>query len=91
MSDSECVIFAFGTLREAADAVFRAVEPECFAASGDDLMGIGLMADIKDELVRGGIEYIVESDDQFYGAEAWSEMSGIDGAAFDHVLADFSA
>ena len=90
MTDPECIIFAFGTLGKSADTVLHAVLAESFTTTGDYLVGIGLVSDVEHELVGRSVEYIVQTDDELHGAEAWSEMSGIDGAAFDHVAADFS-
>ena len=88
MSHSECIIFAFRTFRESADAVLGAVESECLPTACDDLMGIGLMADVKDDLVLRCVVNIVESDNQFNSSEARSKVTGVDSTTFNHVLTD---
>ena len=70
MSCAECVVFAFGTFREAADAILHPVLPEGFATAGDDLVGICLMAYVEDKLVLWRVVDVVEAHHEFDCSEA---------------------
>ena len=91
MSRTECIIFAFRAFRETAYAVLHPVLAEGFAAPGDDLVGVGLMADIEHQLVGRSVIYIMETDNQFHSSEAGTKVPGIDRAAFYHIAADLVA
>ena len=86
MTDTECVIFAFGTFWKSADAVFRAIVSERFATSCYDLVGICLVAYVKYQLVLRCVKYVMQAYDKFNRSEAGTEVSGIDSATFYHVL-----
>ena len=77
MPDAEAVVGAFVHARKSADAAFLAQCPEGFAAAGQNLMCIGLMANVEDYLVLGGVEYVMVSHNEFHCAEAGSQMPGI--------------
>ena len=91
MADAERVVGALGADGEAADAVFGPVGPEGLAAAGQDLMGIGLVADVEDDLVGGRVVDVMEGRDDFHGAEARCEVAGVFRAAADHVIPDLGA
>ena len=59
VADAESVVGALVPAREAADAAFRALGPEGILASGQDLVGVGLVPDVEDNFVRGRIIYIM--------------------------------
>ena len=88
MSGAEGVVGALVPLGEAADAVPGAVLPESVAPSGQDLMGIGLVPDVEDHFVLGGIIHGVQGYDQFHRTQAGAQMSRILRAALHHILTD---
>ena len=88
---AESVVFALGHAREAADAPQFAFVAKGFAAPGDDLVGIGLMAHVPHDLVFGRIVNIVDSRRQFHGAETRRQVAGVDRALLDDVAAQFVA
>ena len=90
MTDSECIILAFGTLRKTTDAVLSPVLTERLTTTSYDLMGICLMTDIVDELILRSIIDIMQTHDEFDCSEARSQMTWIHRAALHHILADFS-
>ena len=53
----------------------RAQGADAVAAAGEDLVRIGLMPDVPDQLVIGGIEDVMQGDRQFDDAKARAEMS----------------
>ena len=70
MSGPECIVDAFRTFGEAADAVLLPVLPEDFLSSGQNLVGVCLMSDIKNHLVLGSVEHVMNTHDQFHRPEA---------------------
>jgi hypothetical protein len=53
-------------------------------------MDIGLMTDVPDKFVFGGIENAVQRDGQFHDAEVRAEMSARPGESGDEFLTDFA-
>ena len=87
MSGAEGVELRLVAAREAAEASVGAYGVEPLAAACDDLVSIGLMAHVPDELVVGGVEDIVEREGKFDGAEAGSQMAGMSREGVDNILA----
>jgi len=57
-------------LEEAGD---RRLEAELGAATGEYLVGVGLMADVPDQPVARGIKNIVKRDREVHHAEPWAK------------------
>ena len=53
MAGAERVVFALGALGEAGEAAALAQRADAVAAAGQDLVRIGLMADVPDQRSRG--------------------------------------
>ena len=70
MSHAEAVVLTFRPVGEAAYASGCAQGLECFPPAGEYLVRVCLMAHVKDQLVLGGVEHIVERYDDFHGTEA---------------------
>ena len=87
----ESVVFALGHARKAADAVQPALGPERLAASGDDLVGVGLVADIPDDLVLRGFEDIMQRRGQLHGPEARSQVPRVDRTLVDDIASQLVA
>ena len=83
MPSPERVVSALLHLRESAQPVQLAVHPETVAAAGDDLVGIGLMAHVPDQLVVRRIEYVMQRGGQLDDAETRSQMAGIQRELLD--------
>ena len=88
---AERVVRALVPLGEAADAVAGAVPLERVAPPGQDLVGVGLVPDVEDELVLGRVEHGVQAHDELHGAQARSQMPRILRAALNHILTDLRA
>ncbi len=71
----EDVVAALLDLRKAADPLVLAQGGELVAATGEDLVGVGLVADIPDQLVLWGIEDVMQGDGQLDDAEARGEVA----------------
>ena len=89
MSGAEGIVWALVPLGETTDAVPRAVFPEQFPPTGNNLMGVCLMAYVKDDFILGGVEDSMERHDEFHRTQTGAQVAGIHGAAFHHVLTDF--
>jgi hypothetical protein len=75
MGGSEGVVFALGPLGEPGEPLGLAQGPDAVAASGQDLMGVGLVADVPDQAVPRRIEYIMKRDRQLDHAQARAQMT----------------
>ena len=91
MPAPESVVGALGHARETADAAQQAFGLERLAAPGDNLVGIGLVPYVPDDLVRGRIENVVECGGEFHAAEARRQVPGIYRALVDDIAAQLVA
>ena len=89
MRGAERVVFALGALGEAGQAAAHAQRADAVAAAGEDLVRIGLMADVPDDAVARGVEHVMQRDRQFDHAEAGAEMAAGDGDRIDGLGAQF--
>ena len=83
MRRAEGVVFALRALGEAGEAVALAERADALAPAGQDLVRIGLMADVPDQAVARRVEDVVERDGQLDDAEAGAEMAAGDGDGVD--------
>ena len=89
MRGAERVVFALGALGEAGQAAALAQRADAVAASGQNLVRIGLMADVPDQPVARRVEHVVQRDGELDHAEAGAEMAAGDGDRIDRFLAQF--
>ena len=89
MRRAERVIFALAALGEAAQAPAHAKRADAVAAAGDDLVRIGLVADVPDQGVGGRVEHMVERDGQLDHAQAGAEVPPGDRHRRNHLGAKF--
>ena len=85
MRGAERVVFALGALGEAGQAVALAQGADAVAAAGQDLVRIGLMADVPDQPVVRRVEDVMQRDRQFDDAEAGAEMAAGDRDRIDRL------
>ena len=88
MSGAERVVFALGALAEARQAVSLAQRADAVAPTGEDLMRVGLVADIPDQPVARRIEDMMQRDGQLNHAEPGAEMAAGDRNRGDQLLAE---
>ena len=91
VSYAEGVIFAFAHFRETAQSPAAAQGLECFAPAGQNLMGIGLMAHIEDELVLRSVIDIMQRRNQLHRAETGPEMPRVFRAHLYHIRTELTA
>src|SRR6478736_891738 len=90
VAGAEGVVLAFIARKKAGDASFLANRGEAVETPGEELMDIGLMADIPDEHVPGRVKNVVKRNRKLDCAEIRSEVAAIDRKNADHLLADVS-
>ena len=89
MRRAERIVFALGALGETGQAAALAQRADAVAASGQDLVRIGLMADVPDHAVVRRVEHVMQGDGQFDHAKARAEVSAGHGNRIDHLGAQF--
>ena len=88
VAGAELVVLALVPLEEAGDAVPLAQRRERLVAPGEELPGVGLVADVPHDLVGRGVELVEQRDGQLDHAEAGADVAAGDGAALDQAVAD---
>ena len=91
MSGAKSIIFAFAHFRESADPFVHPVGMKTVPPPGADLVRIGLMPHIPDQLVIRRVENIMDCDSEFDGAQAGTQMTGVLRGFFDQEFADLPA
>ena len=87
MGGAERVVFALGALGEAGEAAALAQRADAVAAAGEDLVRIGLVADVPDQAVARRVEHVVQRDRQLDHAQAGAEVTAGDRHRVDGLLA----
>ena len=83
------IIFALGAAGEAGEAILLAQRADAVAAAGEDLVGIGLVADIPDDPVMGGIKHRMQRHGELDHAQPGAQMAPGDRDGVDHFGAQF--
>ena len=90
VAGAERVVGALAALGEAAEAAALAQRRQPVAPAGQHLVGIGLVADVPDQLVVGRVEHIVQRHGELDHAEPGAEMAAGLRHHLDHLLAEFA-
>src|SRR6516162_777534 len=83
MRGAERVIIAFAALGEAGKPAALAQRADARAPAGEDLVRVGLGADIPDQAVGRGVEHVVQRHGELDDTEAGTEMSAGGGDRVD--------
>ena len=83
---AERIVFALGALGEAGQAAALAQRADAVAAAGENLVRIGLMADVPDQPVVGRIEDIMQRNGELDHAEPGAEVTAGDRDSVDRLL-----
>ena len=89
MRGAERVVFAFGALGEAGQSAALAQRADAVAPAGQNLVRIGLMADVPDQPVGRRVEDVVQRDGEFDHAKPGAEMAAGLGDRVDGFLPQF--
>ena len=91
MAGDEGIVDALMGLREAGQAVQLPQGAEALVPSGQQFVGVALMAHIENERIPGGLKDAMERDRQLDCAEVGSKMSARFGYAVQQELTNFPA
>ncbi len=83
MGRAEGVVVAFRAPGEARQAAALAQGLDPVAATGQDLVRIGLVADVPDHAVGGGVEHVVQGSGQLHHAQAGAQVPSGHGDGLD--------
>ena len=87
MRGAERIVVALGALGEAGEAAAGAQRADAVAAAGEDLVRVGLMADVPDQAIMRRIEDIMDGRGQLDHAETCAEVAAGDRHRIDGLLA----
>ena len=85
MRGAERVVFAFGPARKSGGTAGHPQAAHRFAASGQDLVRIRLVADVEHEAVARRVEYVMQCNGQLDRAEVGAQMAAGLGDALQHI------
>ncbi len=83
------IVFALGALGETRQAIRLTQRANPVAASGQNLVRIGLMTHIPDQTVVRRVEQVVQGDRQLDDAQARAKMSASHRNGVNHFVAQF--
>ena len=86
---AEAVVLALGAEHEAVEAARLPDGVEAVATAGQQLVDVGLVADVEDEAVGRRIEDPMQGDGELDDAEVGAEMAAGLGQNGDELVADF--
>ena len=89
MRGAERIVVALGALGEAGEAAGGAQRADAVAAAGQDLVRVGLVADVPDQAVARRVEDVMDRGGQFHDAEAGAEVAAGHRHGVDGFLAEF--
>lgn len=89
MRCAEGIVFALGSLGEAREATALAQCADAIAPPRQNLMRVGLMADIPNDNVARRVEYVVQRNGEFDHTEARSEVPTRDAHSINGLSAEF--
>ncbi len=75
VADAEGVVVALAALGKAGQAALLAHAVHALAPAGEDLVRVGLVADVPDDAIVRGVEDVMQADGQFDDAEPGREVS----------------
>ena len=90
MADAEGVVRALAALGKAGDAAVHAQAAHAFAAAGEHLVRVALVADVPDQPVLRRVEDVVQRDGQFDGAEVGRQVAAGLRHRFDQEVAQLA-
>ena len=89
MAGTERVVNALGAAGEAGKAVLLAQRADAVAPAGQHLVRVGLMADVPDQAIVGGVEHGMKRHCELDHAETGTKVSAGHRDGVDHLRAQF--
>ena len=90
VADAEAVVLALAAFGEAGQPPFLAQGGHAVTPAGEDLVRVGLMADVPDDAVPGRVEAVVQRDGQLHHAEPGRQVAAGLGDTVDQEAAQFA-
>ena len=88
MTRTVTIVRTLGAQHEAVEASRSTYGVELFLASGQQLVHVSLVADIKQKLIGWRAEYIVQRDGKFDDSQVRAEMAAVTGENGDQPFAN---
>ena len=79
------IVCAFGDLGESGNALVRAQGLELFAPPRQELVGVRLMADVKNEAVTRAVKHAMQRDDELDATKRWRKMAAMQRCRRNHL------
>ena len=89
MRGAERIVFALGAFGEAGQPAALAQRADAVAPAGQNLVRIGLMADVPDQPVVRRVEDVMQRNRKLDDAQARAEMPARDRDGIDRLLTQF--
>src|ERR1700756_4864343 len=89
MCGTKRIVFALGPLGETRQPAALTQRADTVAAAGEDLVRIGLVADVPDQPVARRVEHIVQCYCQFDNAQSGAEVTAGDRDSVDGLATQF--
>jgi len=90
VSGAVAIVLTLCAQHEPVEAAGSANGIELLLPSGEELVNVGLMADVEEKAVARGIEDVVQGERQFHHAEIRSQVPAIVGEHGDHPFPDLT-
>ena len=91
MTHAKRVIFALISFWKSTESLVLSVRDEIVAPASENLMSVGLVTHVPNQLIVRGIIYIMECYGKFYHAQAGAKMAAIYAYHINDILAQFIA
>ncbi len=91
VAHAEGVVLTFAALGETAEALVQPVGVEQFTPSGEDLVPVGLVSHVPNELVVGRVEDVVQCHGELHHAKAGAEVAALHAHHVDDEVAELLA
>ena len=86
MADPEGIVDTLATLGKTSDTSLAAQGVHASATTGQNLVRIGLMTDIPDQPIIGGIKDVMQGDGQFHRTQIGGKVAAGPGHGLDEKL-----
>jgi hypothetical protein len=90
VSDTKSVIRTFVTAWEGRQTILLSDRGHTIPTAGENLVWVGLMADVPNQSILWGVEYVVQGYRKVYGSKTGCEMSAGLTDAMQQVFPEFS-
>lgn len=89
MRRAERIVLTLAALGKAAETAALSQGTDTIAPPGQNLVWIGLMADIEDQFVVRGVKHVMDRSGQFHDAQTRAQMPAGATHSADHFIAQF--